>query len=200
MLIHNPRYGCPRIAQQINKAFGVNIDKNLVRRVLAKHYRPEPYDGGPSWLTFLRHTRDSLCSIARFRRKSILKIGSTLAAISQYTRRLIGYGISVCHLNQSVIFSLFDDATPMFDASWSLRSIHDQAFSHHRCRKRLFGLDRSRTVTMLPRSPSVAERRIRTRRRKHHHNRSNYRAVDLEAGYGALNYFYHLFLKPSSLD
>ena len=44
----NARFGCPRIAQQINKAFGLNIDKDVVRRVLAKHYRPEHYDGGPS--------------------------------------------------------------------------------------------------------------------------------------------------------
>jgi hypothetical protein len=27
----NPRFGCPRIAQQTNKAFGVNIDKDVVR-------------------------------------------------------------------------------------------------------------------------------------------------------------------------
>jgi len=38
----NPRFGCPRIAQQINKAFGVDIDKDVVRRVLEKHYRPGP--------------------------------------------------------------------------------------------------------------------------------------------------------------
>ena len=29
----NPRFGCPRIAQQINRAFGTNIDKDVVRRV-----------------------------------------------------------------------------------------------------------------------------------------------------------------------
>ncbi len=44
-------------------AFGVDINKDLVRRVLAKHHRPMPYDGGPSWLTFLGHTKDSLWSI-----------------------------------------------------------------------------------------------------------------------------------------
>ena len=68
----NARFGCPRIAQQINKAFGVNIDKDVVRRVLAKHYRQKPYDGGVSWLTFFRHTCESLWSIALFQRKSIL--------------------------------------------------------------------------------------------------------------------------------
>jgi putative transposase len=32
----NPRFGCPRIAQQINKAFGTNIDKDVVRRVVGE--------------------------------------------------------------------------------------------------------------------------------------------------------------------
>jgi putative transposase len=36
----NPRFGYMRIAQQIAHAFGVVIDKDVVRRVLAKHYRP----------------------------------------------------------------------------------------------------------------------------------------------------------------
>jgi putative transposase len=45
----NTRFGCPRIAQEINKAFGVDIDKDVVRRILAKHYRPGPGSGhGPS--------------------------------------------------------------------------------------------------------------------------------------------------------
>ena len=38
----NPRFGCRRIAQQLSLAFGCQIDKDIVRRVLTKHYRPEP--------------------------------------------------------------------------------------------------------------------------------------------------------------
>ena len=37
----NPGWGCPRIAQQITLAFGVEIDKDVVRRILGVHYRPE---------------------------------------------------------------------------------------------------------------------------------------------------------------
>ncbi len=33
----NPKFGCVRIAQQINYAFGIKIDKDVVRRVLATH-------------------------------------------------------------------------------------------------------------------------------------------------------------------
>ena len=34
----NPSWGCPRIAQQIALAFGVDIDKDVVRRVLRVHF------------------------------------------------------------------------------------------------------------------------------------------------------------------
>ena len=37
----NPKFGCVKIAQQIAHAFGLDIDKDVVRRVLAKHYRPD---------------------------------------------------------------------------------------------------------------------------------------------------------------
>ncbi len=39
----NPRFGCPRIAHIISQSFGVDIDKNVVYRVLAKHYRLPPH-------------------------------------------------------------------------------------------------------------------------------------------------------------
>ena len=66
----NPRWGCPRMAQQIALAFGVDIDKDVVRRILSAHYRPEADSVGPSWLTFLGHTKDSLWSCDLFRCES----------------------------------------------------------------------------------------------------------------------------------
>ena len=62
--------GCPRIAQQIALAFGVEIDKDVVRRILSVHYRPESDSGGPSWLTFLGHMKDSLWSCDLFQCES----------------------------------------------------------------------------------------------------------------------------------
>ncbi|MCP3882215.1 MAG: hypothetical protein GY701_28055 [Sulfitobacter sp.] len=50
----NPGYGCPKIAEQISKLFGIDINKDIVRRILAKYYYPDPgTGGGPSWLTFM---------------------------------------------------------------------------------------------------------------------------------------------------
>jgi len=51
-------FGYQRIAVQISLVFGIEIDKDVVRRVLARHYRPEPGFNGPSWLTFLGHSKD----------------------------------------------------------------------------------------------------------------------------------------------
>jgi hypothetical protein len=36
----NPTWGCPRIAQQMASAFNIQIDKDVVRRILAHHYLP----------------------------------------------------------------------------------------------------------------------------------------------------------------
>jgi putative transposase len=63
----NSSWGCPRIAHQIALAFGVEIDKDLVRRIVASHDRLEPRSGGPSWLTFLGYMKDSLWSLDLFR-------------------------------------------------------------------------------------------------------------------------------------
>ena len=68
----NPKFGCVRIAQQINYAFGIKIDKDVVRRVLATHCRPEPGADGPSWLTLIAHAKDSVWSVDLFRVESIL--------------------------------------------------------------------------------------------------------------------------------
>ncbi len=88
----NPRYGCPRIAQQLSKAFGIEIDKDVVRRVLAKYYWPRPGGRGPSWLTFIGHAKDSLWSVDLFRCESItLKMHWVLVVMDQSTRRIIGF-------------------------------------------------------------------------------------------------------------
>jgi len=63
----NPSWGCPRIAQQMALAFHIPIDKDVVRRILARHYRPGQDSDGPSWLTFLGHMKDSLWSMDLFR-------------------------------------------------------------------------------------------------------------------------------------
>ena len=90
----NPRFGCPRIARIISQTFEVDVDKNLVHRVLAKHYRPSPSGRGPSWLSFIGHTTDSLWSVDLFRCESIvLQSYWVLVVMDQCSRRIIGLGV-----------------------------------------------------------------------------------------------------------
>ena len=68
----NPQFGYRKIAEQIAQPFGIVLDKDTVRRILAKHYRPGVNGGGISWLTAIGHAKDSLWSIDLFRCESIL--------------------------------------------------------------------------------------------------------------------------------
>ncbi len=94
--LHKKRghFGCPRIALIISKTFGVRIDKNIVWRILLKHYRPGSGGSGPSWLTFLGHLKDNLWGADLFRCESItLKSHWVLVVMDQFTRRIIGFGV-----------------------------------------------------------------------------------------------------------
>ena len=95
----NPRFGCPRIARIVTQTFGIGIDKNVVHRVLARHYRPTSGGTGPSWLSFIGHTTDSLWSVDLFRCESIvLRSYWVLVVMDQFTRRLVA---SVCTVEPS---------------------------------------------------------------------------------------------------
>ncbi len=52
---HNPRFGYRRIAMQIALAFGIEMDKDTVRRVLNRANKHPSGSEGPSWLTFIGH-------------------------------------------------------------------------------------------------------------------------------------------------
>jgi len=108
MKLRNPRFGCRRIADQISFVFGIEIDKDIVRRVLAKHLRRNP-SGGASWLTFLGHSKDSLWSLDLFRCESLfLRSHWVMVVMDQYSRRIIGFAIHAgildgpsCHIHSS---------------------------------------------------------------------------------------------------
>ena len=108
----NPRYGCPRIAQQINLAFGLDLDKDIVRRILASHYKLDPSNSGPSWLTTPGHARDSLWSVDMFHAESItLKTHWIMVVMDQYTRRIIGFAVHAGNVDGQSVCRMFHHAT-----------------------------------------------------------------------------------------
>jgi hypothetical protein len=107
----NPRFGCPKIAQHLAKTFGIDLDKDVVRRVLAAHYRPERRENGPSWLTLLGHTKDSLWSLDLFRTESILlRSHWVLVVMDQFTRRIVGFGVQAAALDGPGLCRMFNQA------------------------------------------------------------------------------------------
>src|SRR6202022_2217953 len=80
--------------QQIALAFGIPINKDVVRRILAVRYQPDPDSAGPSWLTALGHAKDSRGSLDLFRYESaVLRTHWVLVVMDQCTRRIVGFGV-----------------------------------------------------------------------------------------------------------
>jgi len=166
---HNPRYGYPRIAQQINAAFGLALDKDMVRRILAKHYRPNPRDNGPSWLTTLGHTKDSLWSIDLFRCESILlKSHWVLLVMDQYTRSIMGFAVHDGDVDGATLCRMFNEVMSRKDPPCYLSSDNDPLFQFHRWRANLRILDvkEIKSVPYTPISHPFVERLIGSVRRE----------------------------------
>jgi putative transposase len=199
----NPRFGCPRIAQQINKAFGTNIDKDVVRRVLAMHYRPSPGNVGPSWLTFLGHTKDSLWSIDLFRCESILLNSHwVLVVMDQFTRRIIGFGVHAGDVDGVALCRMFNTAISSRGSPKYLSSDNDPLFLYHQWQAnlRIVGADEIKTVPYTPLSHPFVERLIGTIRREFLDHTLYWNATDLERKLETFRQYYNTHRAHSSLD
>ena len=166
----NPRFGCRRIAQQLAFIFGVEIDKDIVRRVLVKRYRPEPGSQGPSWLTFLGHSKDGLWSVDLFRCESlILKTHWVMVVMDQFTRRIIGFGVRAGVLDGPAICRMFNHAiAEELARPRHLSSDHDPLFEFHRWKAnlRILNVTEIKTVPEVPLSHPFVERLVGTIRRE----------------------------------
>ncbi|MDZ7785246.1 MAG: integrase core domain-containing protein [Halioglobus sp.] len=165
----NPRYGCPRIAQQINLAFGLDLDKDTVRRVLAVHYKPDPSNRGPSWLTTLGHAKDSLWSIDLFRAESItLRTHWIMVVMDQHTRRIIGFGVHAGNVDGPVLCRMFNDATQGHGWPERISSDNDPLFQYHRWKAnlRVLEIEEIKSLPHVPMSHPFVERLIGSVRRE----------------------------------
>ena len=165
----NPRFGCPRIALIISRTFGVDIDKNVVKRVLSQHYRAPPRGTGPSWLSFIGHTKDSLWSVDLFRCESIvLQSYWVLAVMDQFTRRIIGFGIQCGDVDRPTLCRMFNEAISGQGAPRYLSTDHDPLFEFHRWKAnlRILEIDEIKAVPHVPLSHPFVERLIGTVRRE----------------------------------
>src|SRR6516165_5564919 len=180
----NPSWGCPRIAQQISLAFGVEIDKDVVRRLLSVHYRPESGSGGPSWLTFLGHAKDSLWSCDLFRCESAtLRTHWVLVVMDQFTRRIIGFGVHCGTVHGTALCRMFYRAIGGHNLPQYLSSDHDPLYRFHQWQANLRVLEMKeiKAVPHVPLSHPFVERLIGTIRREYLDRILFWTTADLEA-------------------
>ena len=149
----NPSFGYQRIADQISLVFDIEIDKDVVRRVLARHYGPGPGSNGPSWLTFLGHSKDSLWSVDFFRCESlILKSHWVIVVMDQFSRRIVGFAVHAGALDGPTVCRMFNSITSGPLAPRYLSSDNDPLFLFRQWNANLRILDvvEVKTVPYVP--------------------------------------------------
>jgi transposase InsO family protein len=168
----NPPQGCPKIAEQLARSFGIELDKDTVRRLLAKHYRRGggSRDKGPSWLSLLAHTKDSLWSVDLFRAESILlQTRWVLLIMDVYTRRIIGFGVQDVAVDGPSLCWMFNQAIVAQSLPARLSFDHDSLFAFDRWQSnlRILEIEPVRSVPYAPTSHPFIERLVGTIRREY---------------------------------
>jgi transposase InsO family protein len=179
----NPRIGCPRIAQEIAHAFGIDINKDIVRRVLAKNYRPEAGTDGPSWLSLIGHAKDSLWSVDLFRCESILLRSLwVMVVMDVFTRRIIGFGVGRADLCGVSVCRMFNQIVAGTSPPRHLSSDHDPLFRFYRwlANLRILDVEEIKSIPYTPVSHPFVERLIGTIRREFLDHVLIWNAIDLE--------------------
>ena len=191
----NPRFGCVRIAQQISHAFGIDIDKDVVRRVLAKHYQPgDSGTNGPSWLTFIGHVKDSPWSLDLFRCESILLRSHWVQMVMDaFTRRIIGFGVERAYIDGVSVGRMFNHAVAGRPLPKRVSTDHDPLFLFHRwlANLRVLEIEEIKSVTYAPVSHPFFERLIGTIRREYLDRVFFWNAVDQTRKLGEFRDYYN---------
>ncbi len=162
----NPNFGCPRIAHIINNTFGFKINKDVVRRVLMKHYHPRPDDrGGPSWLSFIANMKDSLWSIDLFCCESItLKTHWVLVVMNVWNRKLVGLSVNSGSVDGPTLCRMFNQIIGKNNLPQYISTDNDPLFQFHRWKAnlRILEIEEVKSIPFTPISHPYVERVIGT--------------------------------------
>ncbi len=204
MKCRNPRFGNQRIAEQISHAFGVQINKDVVRRVLAKHHgKNHPGQSGPYWLTFIAQAQDSLWSVDLFRCESILlRSHWVLVVIDVFTRRIIGFGIGGETIDGPTVCRMFNQAIAGHAPPGRISTDHDPLFRFHRwiANLRILEVEEIKSVPYVPTSHPFIERLIGTIRREYLDHTLFWNSIDLHRKLDAFRTSYNRVRVHRALD
>ncbi len=178
---------------QITETFAIDIDKDLVKWVLDQHYSPIT-GGGPFWLTFLGHTKDSLWSIDFFRCETILLNSYwVLVAMDQFTRRNIGFGVHAGDVEGVALCYMFNRAISNPGAPHYLSSDNDPLFRYRRWKAnlRVLEIDEAKSIPYTPQLHPFVERLIGTIRGEYLDHLFFWIAGDLERELASFANYYN---------
>jgi len=165
-------------------ALSVDINEDFVRRVLAQHYRPDGSDSnGPSWLTLIAQSKDSLWSIDLFRCESILLHSYwVMLVMAVFTRRSVGFGVERADIDGVAVCRMFNRAIARQPLPKHISTDHDPLFRFHRwlANRRVLEIDEIKMVPHVPVSHPFVERLIGTIRRELLDRLFFWNALDLE--------------------
>jgi putative transposase len=136
-----------------------------VYRILSKHYKPRPDGNGPSWLTFIGHTIDSLWSLDFFRLESILLNSHWIMVVmDQFSRKIIGFAVHAGDLNGIVICRMFNRIISKKSLPKYLSSDNDPLFKFHRWQAnlRVLDIEEIKSVPYQPTSHPFVDRLIKS--------------------------------------
>jgi putative transposase len=199
----NPRMGCPQIAAQLSHSFGIDIDKDVVRRVLDKHFKPFPSTNGPSWLTFLAQMKDSLWSVDFFHAESInLRTYVVMVVMDIFTRRIIGFAVRPYPISGPNACAMFNLATSRQKKPKFLSSDNDPLYRFHRwlINLELMDITEIKTVPYTPVSHPFVERLIGTIRREHLDHTLFWNQYDLQRKLDSFKDYYNQHRVHISLE
>jgi len=203
MKAHNPSFGYGRIAMQIFEAFGIEISRFTVGRILRKNKHKLPPGGGPSWLTFIGHMKDSLWSVDLFRCESImLKSHWVMVVLDQYTRRIIGFSVHAGDCDGIAYCRLFNKIISGKKPPKYLSSDNDPLYLFHRWQAnlRILEIDEIKSVPGYPVSHPFVERIIGTTRREYLDHLLFFNGRDLQNKLDQFQTYYNDVRAHSSLD
>lgn len=148
------------------------------------HYHPsDSSTDGPSWLTLIGHTKDSLLSVDLFRVESILLRSFWVTVVMDlFTRRVIGFGAEPANIDGISICRMFNRAISGQRLPKYLSRDNDPLFRFHRwlANLRVLEIDEIKSVPHGPVSHPFVERLIGTLRREYFDRVFFWNGVDLE--------------------